>query len=254
VLRVRWLAAPLSALVWASYVLIVIVWTPLVLLFRLLTFPWDRDRRRVGRLFRFSAVLAGTVNPFWTLRLEGARSVDPQRPHVFVANHGSYTDVFLIVRLPCEMKWLAKKSIFRIPLLGWQMRVAGDIPIVRGDREDAHRAMGEMRDRLRSGVSIILFPEGTRSPDGSLGEFRAGAFRLAIEAGVDVVPLAISGAAESLPKKSLVFRPSTAKLLVLPAVATGGWTAADAPRLAERVRGQIAAAIGREPTAQRAVR
>jgi len=97
---------------------------------------------------------------------------------------------------------------------------------------------------LQGGVSVILFPEGTRSPDGRVGEFRDGAFRLAIEAGVDVVPLAISGAAASLPKRSLVFHPATATLRVLPAVPTTGLAADDARALGSRVRARIEAAIG----------
>jgi 1-acyl-sn-glycerol-3-phosphate acyltransferase len=243
VLRSRWVAAPLSALVWASYVLIVIAWTPLVLLFRLATFPFDRDRRHVGRLFHHSGVLAGSLTPFWTFRIEGADSIEPRRPHVFVANHSSFTDVFLVARLPWEMKWLSKKSIFSIPLLGWQLRAAGDVPIVRGDRESAREATAKMRRILENGVSVILFPEGTRSLDGSLGEFRDGAFRLAIEAGVDIVPLAIVGAAQSLPKRSFVFRPSTATLLVLPPVSTAGLCSEDARRLGSTVRAQIDQAI-----------
>jgi 1-acyl-sn-glycerol-3-phosphate acyltransferase len=242
-LRSRWVAAPVSALVWASYVLIVILWTPLVLLFRLATFPFDRNRRRVGRLFHSSAVAAGNLTPFWTFRIEGAEAIDSRRPHVFVANHSSFTDVFLVARLPWEMKWLSKKAIFSIPLLGWQLRVAGDVPIVRGDRESARQAMEKMRRILENGVSVILFPEGTRSVDGTLGQFRDGAFRLAIEAGVDVVPLAISGAAQSLPKRSFVFRPSTAMLRVLPPVSTAGLSPGDARRLGSTVRALIDQAI-----------
>jgi 1-acyl-sn-glycerol-3-phosphate acyltransferase len=229
--------------VWTSYVLIVILWTPLVLLFRLLTFPVDKQKRLVGRVFHSSAVVAGNLTPFWTFRIEGAGTIDPRKPYVFVANHSSFTDVFLVVRLPWEMKWLSKKSIFSIPLLGWQMRIAGDVPIVRGDRESAREAMGKMRRILEGGVSVILFPEGTRSPDGALGDFRDGAFRLAIEAGVPVVPLAISGAARSLPKRSRVFHPSTATLSVLPPVQTAGLTVEDARALGARVRDQIAAAL-----------
>jgi 1-acyl-sn-glycerol-3-phosphate acyltransferase len=243
VLGSRWVAAPLSALVWASYVVIVILWTPLVLGFHALTFPWDRDRRRVGRLFHRSAVAAGNLTPFWTFRIEGAASIDTHKPHVFVANHSSFTDVFLVARLPWEMKWLSKKSIFSIPLLGWQLRVSGDVPIVRGDKESAREAMAQMCRILESGVSVILFPEGTRSVDGSLGPFRDGAFRLAIEAGVDVVPLAIAGAAQSLPKRSLVFHPSTATLKVLPPVSTAGLSPSDARRLGSTVREQIEQAI-----------
>jgi 1-acyl-sn-glycerol-3-phosphate acyltransferase len=244
-LRSRWLAVPLSAFVWASWVAIVILWTPLVLLFRAVTFPFDRRRAAVGRLFHASARLAGTLNPFWRFRLIGVERVDRSSPHVFVANHGSFTDIFAIVRLPVEIKWLSKKSILDIPLLGWQMRIAGDVPLVRGDKESAREAMEQMRRRLDDGASVILFPEGTRSEDGSLGAFRPGAFRLAIEAGADVVPLAVEGAAASLPKRSLLFRPAVATVEVLEPVGVDGLTPDDAPELADRVRGEIGRALER---------
>jgi 1-acyl-sn-glycerol-3-phosphate acyltransferase len=141
------------------------------------------------------------------------------------------------------MKFLSKKSIFQIPLLGWQMRIAGDVPIVRGDRESVQAAMRLLRDRLDRRLSVVFFPEGTRSPDGSLGEFREGAFRLAIEAGVAILPLAIYGASSSLPKYSVVFHPSVTTLTVLSPEPTVGMTVADAPALAAKVRGRIAAAI-----------
>ncbi|HEX7253775.1 MAG TPA: lysophospholipid acyltransferase family protein [Thermoanaerobaculia bacterium] len=242
-LRSRWVAAPLSALLWVSCVVTVIAWTPLILLFRLLTFPWDRDRYRVGRLFHDSAAFVARINPFWNFRIRDEVHPDDRRPYVFVANHSSFTDVFLLASLPWEMKFLSKKSIFRIPLLGWQMRIAGDVPIVRGDRESVRAAMEELRRRLDRRLSVVFFPEGTRSPDGSLGEFREGAFRLAIEAGVPVLPLAIYGASSSLPKHSVVFQPTAATVVVLPPESTEGLTAADAPRLAARVRDRIAEAI-----------
>jgi 1-acyl-sn-glycerol-3-phosphate acyltransferase len=236
VLRHKLVAAPLSLLVWASYVAIVIIWTPLVFAYRLATFRSDPDRYRLGRFFRKSAVLAGTLNPFWTFRIVDDVHPDPRRPYVFVANHSSSADAFAIVRLPWEMKLLFKRSLLKIPLLGWQLRIAGDVPIVRGDKESARHAMEELRRWLDRRVSVFFFPEGTRSPDGTLGPFREGAFRLAIEAGVDVVPLAIAGSERGLPKRSSVFRSSTVTLTVLPPVSTAGLTAADAPRLAEQVR------------------
>ena len=242
-LRSKWIAAPLSALLWASYVVIVVVWTPLVLLFRLLTFPWDPDRYRVGRLFHASAALAARINPFWKFRIVDDVHAADRKPYVLVANHSSFTDVFLIATFPGERKFLSKKTVFKIPLLGWQMRVAGDVPIVRGDRESARRAMRDLRERLDRKLSVIFFPEGTRSADGSLGEFREGAFRLAIEAGVDVLPLAIVGAAGSLPKHSVVFRPAAAVLIVLPPEPTAGLSPAQAPLLAAKVRERIAEAI-----------
>jgi len=142
------------------------------------------------------------------------------------------------------MKFLSKESVFRIPLLGWQMHVAGDISLSRGDRESASRAIEQMRERLQRRLSVVVFPEGTRSQDGSLAPFREGAFRLAIELGVDIVPLAVAGTETALPKHSLVLRRTSATVTVLEPVSVAGLTAADAPRLAERVRGDIARAIG----------
>ena len=209
-LQNRLLAAPLSLLVWSSYVLIVILWTPLVFLYRLATFRSDPDRYGLGRFFRNSAVLAGDINPFWTFRIVDEVHPDPRRPYVFVANHSSSADAFAIVRLPWEMKLIFKRSLLKIPLLGWQLRMAGDVPVVRGDKESARRAMEELRGWLERRVSVFFFPEGTRSPDGALGPFREGAFRLAIEAGVDVLPLAIAGSVRACPsaRSSSSQRPS----------------------------------------------
>jgi 1-acyl-sn-glycerol-3-phosphate acyltransferase len=129
------------------------------------------------------------------------------------------------------------------------MRLAGDIPLERGDRASARRAMIEMRQRLLDKSSMVVFPEGTRSNDGSLGRFREGAFRLAIDLGVDIVPLAISGTETALPKHSMVFQRTTASVEVLPPVSVAGMTAADAPALAERVRNDIARALNLEQAA-----
>jgi 1-acyl-sn-glycerol-3-phosphate acyltransferase len=243
VLRRKWIAAPLSLLFWATCVAIVIAWTPFVLLYRAVTFPFDRDRMRVGRVVHDMAVAASNLNPFWTFEIVDPVHPDPRRPYVFVANHSSFTDVFLLARLPWEMKWLSKKSIFRIPLLGWQMTIAWDVPVVRGDKESARRAVEQMRKRLERRVSILVFPEGTRVPGGAPGEFREGAFRLAIEAGADVLPLAIVGAAEGLPKNAFILQPAHAVVYVLPPVSTAGLTPEDARRLASDVRARIAARI-----------
>jgi 1-acyl-sn-glycerol-3-phosphate acyltransferase len=243
-LEQRWLAVPLSYLFWAACVVIVIVWTPLVAAVRLVTGRSDPNREIVGRFQRRSAALAARINPFWDFRAIDRAHPDPSKPHLFVANHKSLADVFLLSLLPWEMKFLSKESIFRIPLLGWQMRVNRDIPIERGNKDSARRALEAMRDRLSRGSSVIVFPEGTRSSDGSIAPFREGAFRLAINLGVDVVPLAVAGTENTLPKHSLVFRPTRASVTALPAMPVAGLTEADAPTLAERVRSEIARAIG----------
>lgn len=244
ILDLRIVAVPLSYLFWAACVLIVILWTPLVAIMLLFTHRSDPNRDRVGRFLRHSAALAARINPFWDFRAIDDVHPDPRTPHLFVANHKSLADAFLLCLLPWEMKFLSKESIFRTPLLGWQMRTSRDIPIERGNKESAKQAIEAMRDRLTRGSSVIVFPEGTRSKDGSIAPFREGAFRLAIELSVDVVPLAVAGTENTLPKHSLVFRPTSASVTVLPPVSVEGLTAADAPRLAERVRRDIARAIG----------
>lgn len=242
-LQSRWLAAPLSALIWTAYVMIVILWTPIMAFFRMATLRSDRDRYRVGRLLRGSAALAVRVNPYWNFRVIDSVHPDPRRPYLFVSNHCSFADAFLISMLPWEMKWLSKRSIMRIPLLGWQMRLAGDIALERGDKESARRAIEEMQKRFERKLSVIVFPEGTRSADGSLGNFREGSFRLAIEQGVDIVPLAVAGTETALPKHSIIFRHTTASVTVLAPVSTAGLGKADAPRLAALVREKIREAL-----------
>lgn len=244
ILRRRALALPLSYLLWAACVAIVIVWTPIVAAYRLATFRRDRNRMRVGRLLRRAGALAVAINPFWDFHVNVVGSPDPRRGHLFVANHRSMADVFLLCLLPSEMKFLSKESVFRIPLLGWLMRTAGDIPVTRGDKDSAREALEQMRRRLLEGASVVVFPEGTRSDDGSIAPFREGAFRLAIELGVDVVPLAIRGTETALPKHSLVFAPTSATVTVLEPVETAGSTAEDAPALAERVRREIGSSLG----------
>jgi 1-acyl-sn-glycerol-3-phosphate acyltransferase len=236
-------------LFWLSCVLLVIAWAPLMAIVRLATRRSDPDRYRIGRLFHDTAVWAVRLTPFWKFRVVQEFRPDPRRPYVFVANHVSNADAFLLAMLPWEMKWLSKKSIFDIPLLGWEMRMAGDVPVVRGDKKSAREAIEALRGHLKRKVSVIVFPQGTRAEEGTLGAFREGAFRLAIEEQADVVPLAVFGTEKALPRHSLVLRPAEATVTVLPPVPVAGLGVADAARLAETVRSRIADSVIRSRNA-----
>src|SRR4051794_6058642 len=124
----------LSIWAWLATGLVTFLWLPWLALLYLLTFRTDPGRYLVGRWFRLSAVAAATLNPLWRFRVSGVRIRDPRRPYVAVSNHESMADIFLISHLPWEMKWLAKEELFRIPFLGWNMRLAGDIPVGRSSR------------------------------------------------------------------------------------------------------------------------
>jgi 1-acyl-sn-glycerol-3-phosphate acyltransferase len=137
------------------------------------------------------------------------------------------------------MKWLSKAELFRIPVMGWLMHLAGDVPVKRGFGPSAIEAMARCREVLSSKVSVMIFPEGTRSPTANLLPFKDGAFRLAIDAGVPILPLALHGTGNALPKHDWRFGQSTAVVEVLPPVETSGLTPADVPALKERVRAMI---------------
>jgi 1-acyl-sn-glycerol-3-phosphate acyltransferase len=231
-----------SAWAWLVLGTCVVLWVPLMGVIWLLTVPFDPGRYAVGRLFRQVAVIMASLNPLWTFRRSGTPPADPRRPYVVVSNHESFADILLISHLPWEMKWLSKVELFRIPALGWLMRMAGDIPVKRGEGRSAVEAMQHCRKVLKRKVSVMIFPEGTRSMSGEMLPFKDGAFRLAIDAKVPILPLALSGTRTALRKKDWRFGRSVAEVRVLEPVETEGLTTKDVPQLRERVRAMIDAA------------
>lgn len=242
-------AALVSVLVWATWGLLVIAWTPAVTLVWALTAWWDRDRRIAGRLFRRCARAAVRVNPLWSVRFEGRIPTDRPGPYVVVCNHESLADPVLVGCLPWEMKWLSKRSIARIPFLGWMMWLVGDVPVRRRDPESRSLAYARLRGWLERGMPIIVFPEGTRAPTTELLPFHDGAFRLALETGTPVLPLALSGTREALAKGSLRFGRARAVVRILEPVDVSGdpEDPADVERLRERVRDLIDRSRKRPP-------
>jgi len=228
-----------SAWTWLVLVACVLIWFPLMLLLRLVTAPFDRGRYAVGYLFRRIGPVVATLNPLWRFRTAGAMPADPRRPFVVVSNHESFADILLISHLPWEMKWLSKAELFRVPILGWMMQLAGDVPVKRGFGPSAIEAMTRCREILARRVSVMIFPEGTRSPTLELLPFKDGAFRLAIEAGVPILPLAVSGTGPALPKHDWRFGRSAATVRVLEPVETAGLTVEQVPELKEKVRRMI---------------
>ncbi len=225
--------------VWTAVVLILLAGFPIATVVFLLTAPFDPGRYLVGRFFRRMAMFCVSVNPYWRFRTQGTTPSDPRRPYVAVSNHESYADIFLISHLPWEMKWLSKHTIFRIPVMGWIMRMAGDIPVNRGNRDSALQAIRHCRDRLRKKVSVMIFPEGTRARTADLLPFKDGAFRLAIEAQVPILPIAVAGTRHAMAKGTFQFRRADAIAEVLPPVPTDGMSVKDVPRLKAEVRARI---------------
>lgn len=202
---------------------------------------WDRDRMVPGRWYRRMGVGAANVSPTWKFDIYG--DVGEYRPTntVVVSNHQSQADPFLISNLPWEMKWLGKSVLFRIPIVGWAMWLAGDIPVNRGNKDSAKKSMAICSKYLQRGVPVMIFPEGTRSKDGNLLPFKAGAFRLAIENQSDILPLAVSGSLSALPKGSWKTGVADARVIVGKPISTKGMTLEDADALSATVRAAIEA-------------
>lgn len=228
--------ALVSAVVWPVWAIIVLAWTPLVALTFVLTAWWDRRRWWVGRVFRLTAAAALRATPLWTARYTGELPSDRDRPYVVVCNHVSLADVVVLGALPWEMKWVSKIANFRIPFLGQMMEMAGDVKVKRDDRESRSRAYGDLKDWLERGVPVMIFPEGTRSKTGEMRPFRNGAFRLAIETGTPILPLAVHGTRQAIRKGSLVFGPAEAQVAIGDPIPVEGLGMDDVEGLRDRVR------------------
>jgi 1-acyl-sn-glycerol-3-phosphate acyltransferase len=209
---------------------------------------WPFDRRRVV-LHLYSCVWATFylwANPLWRTRVTGREKLPWRGPAVIVANHASLIDILVLFALYRPFKWVSKSSVFGVPLIGWNMWLNDYVPLVRGNRESILRMMRECREHLRCGSPVLIFPEGTRTKTGELQAFKDGAFRLAAEAGCPVIPVAVHGTGDALPKHGFVLRqPMRAFVEVLDSIAPSD--DADAQRAA--ARSAIAAALSRRPMA-----
>jgi 1-acyl-sn-glycerol-3-phosphate acyltransferase len=198
--------AAFSILYWAFIVLTMPLFFPLALVVFAVTWPFDR--RRVA-LHLFSCAWASFyvhMNPLWRNEVRGRDRLPWRAPAVIVANHLSMIDILVLYGLYRPFKWVSKESLFRVPFLGWNMVLNGYVPLRRGAAESIRRMYARCAELLAQGSPILLFPEGTRSASGALQPFKDGAFRLAVEAGVPVIPVAIQGTWDTLPKHGLVLR------------------------------------------------
>ena len=226
---------------WIALVTLMVLWVPLLAVIRL----FDRDPAHypTGRMFRRLGKTMTKVNPAWRIEIGGETIDDPRHPYVVVCNHLSNADIPIISCLPWDMKWVAKAELLKVPVVGWLMQLAGDIPVDRKSKMSRARVLVTARQYLTDRCSVMFFPEGTRSRDGRLYGFTDGAFRLAIKAQVPILPLVIDGTQETLPKHSWKFGAARVKLTVLPPVPTTGLKAADTEALREQVRRAILAQL-----------
>jgi len=178
-------------------------------------------------------------------------ALDPSRPCVYAANHQSQFDIpAAVMAIPIQFRVLAKRSLFFIPIFGWVLFLAGFVGIDRSNRERAFESIERAARRIRRGTSLLIYAEGTRSPDGELLPFKKGGFVLAIQAGVPVIPLTIRGSREVLPKGSLRIRPGAITVLVGDPIDPREYSLETKEALMQRVRSVMQADLLRDLSAE----
>jgi 1-acyl-sn-glycerol-3-phosphate acyltransferase len=209
-----------------------------------LTYPLDRKGRWIhgyARLWARVALWAGGVK----VKIEGLERIKGRGPYIFMSNHqGSYDIFSLLSSLPFQFKWLAKKELFSIPFFGWTMAAAGYIRLDREGTRETVEAMNEAAERIRQGMSVVVFPEGSRSPNGSIQPFKKGGFTLAVKAKVPIVPIAIHGSRDVMPKDRLTPTSGEIRIRVGSPIPTETCSMKDRMRLMEEVRRTISQDFG----------
>ena len=171
------------------------------------------------------------------VRVSGLKNLDTDVPHIYMTNHQSFFDIFaLLACLPVNFKFILKQELMNLPVFGPATRRAGYIGIERGDPRKAVKSMNLAAERIRNGASVLIFPEGTRSPDGRLGKFKKGGFSLAIKSGCDIVPVAISDSYRIAPKGSLRIKKGSFSLSIGKPISLAGCTKRKIPELMDQVR------------------
>lgn len=208
----------LSGLLWLiygiSFLLSFLVMFPLFLI----TFFFDPYRKIPNYIFMFFGQSIITLNPGWKRTIKGLEHYNPDLQTIFVANHLSFLDMPLLATLPWKMKWVSKKEIFNIPLIGWLMRMSGHISIDRGSVK-ALESLKASHHYLKNGEPVMIFPEGTRSRQGEIKPFKRGAFILAKEGNYHIQPIVIHGTFNLMKPDTRIFNlKGNLVMSVLPAI------------------------------------
>lgn len=221
------------------HTIFVIVWTVLVTFFWgitviLTSFVIRKENvtHNIAKLWAKSILFAGRIR----VSVIGYSNIDPDRSYIYMSNHQSNFDIpVLLAYLNVQFRWLAKAELFKIPIFGYSMKRAGYISIDRSNRKSAFKSLKEAAKKIRNGVSVLIFPEGTRSRDGNIRPFKKGGFALAVDSGVPIVPIVIHGTWSIMSKKALRIKPGSVVIEILKPIETSDYTRKTKDDLMEKV-------------------
>jgi len=195
----------ISLIVWIAGVTLMLLLFPVSFLIWLIVLPFDRERVVIHRILIWQSIISKFLIPVKSFRAEGKEKGLKDTTYIVISNHQSIIDILYMNSLGYRYKWISKIENSRIPFLGWYLRMANYILIDRGNEESKIAMIERSLKCLKNNTSIMIFPEGTRSRNGEIGFFKRGAFQLAIEAGIPLLPVVIDGTGGILPKQGFIF-------------------------------------------------
>lgn len=194
-----------SIIVWLIGICYIVVTFPLTLIVWLLSLPFDRERSIIHCFLMYQSTVLSFLIPIWTIHIEGRQKAVKGNTYVFISNHQSLLDILLMNCLRYKFKWISKIENFKVPVIGWYLKMADYIIVDRGNEDSKIEMLEKAYNCLGKGISIMIFPEGTRSLNNEIGFFKRGAFQLALQANVPILPILIDGTGGILPKHGLIF-------------------------------------------------
>lgn len=232
--------AIISIGIWVATISITILLFFVVLVLTILLFPFDKKKKIThAQCFWWSDAVIG-LNPFWNVKVNGLENIGHKKTYVIIANHQSLADIAVLYQLKIQFKWVAKASLFKLPFVGWCLSLIKHIKLTRGDFASIKKIYHQASQWLRKDMSVLFFPEGTRSSDDQMGEFQNGAFKLAIKEKKPILPICIKGTQEAIPKGSWIFKARVKGIVtVLPEIATEDFGHGDFALLRDTVRSKI---------------
>ena len=238
----------LSILIWLGIITLTGLKFLADLLLTLIVFPFDKKRKTLHiQSYWWANAIIG-LNPYWDVTISGLNNIDPGKTYVIVANHQSLADIIIMYKIHAQFRWVAKESLFRIPLIGWCLALGKHIKLARGKYSSIKQAYLRAATWLREDISVAFFPEGTRSSTQTMNQFQNGAFKLAIQEKKAILPIAISGTREAIPKGSWIFkRKVDGRLEVLPPIETKNLSTADFIELKNTVYAALSRCRQKEP-------
>jgi 1-acyl-sn-glycerol-3-phosphate acyltransferase len=197
-----------------------------------------------NRWMVIQGIVLTKMSPFWRVVVDGREKIDQNQAYVIVPNHQSMLDIVFFNMLHHRLRWVSKIEVFKIPIVGWEMRMVKYIELVRGNKSSVMRMMEKCVESLQDGISIVIFPEGTRSLTGAIGKFKAGAFQIAVKTDKPLLPVLIDGTGDILPKKGFIFgNRSVVRIRVLDPIFPGNFKTGDPDELAAMVQTQMVNAM-----------